>query len=83
MANRARCKQVTSAAGAAVATRAQALSPLSFHGIRAWYRQRAEQQAQEAKEAVRQQEVIISSPFVFATTPMSKLFRRHWQTTSD
>jgi len=43
--------------------------PLSFHGIRAWYRLRAEQQAQEAKEAVRQQKVIISSPFVFATTP--------------
>ncbi len=29
--------------------------PQSFHGIRAWYRLRAEQQAQEAKEAVRQQ----------------------------
>jgi hypothetical protein len=27
--------------------------PLSFHDIRAWYRLRAEQQAQEAKEAVR------------------------------
>jgi len=57
--------------------------PLSFHGIRAWYRLRAEQQAQEAKEAVRQQKVIISSPFVFATTPMSEFFRRHRQTTSD
>ncbi len=37
------------------------LPPLSFHGIRAWYRLRVEQQAQEAKEG--QQEVIISSPF--------------------
>jgi hypothetical protein len=83
VADRARCKQVTSAAGAAVVARAQALSPLSFHGIRAWYRQRAEQQAQEAKEAVRQQEVIISSPFMFATTPVSELFGRHWKTTSD
>jgi hypothetical protein len=59
------------------------LSPLSFHGIRAWYRLRAEQQAQEAKEAVRQQEVVISSPLVFATTPVSELFGRHRQTTSD
>jgi len=57
--------------------------PLSFHGIKAWYRLRAKQQAQEAKEAIRQQEVIISSPFVFATTPVSKLFGRHQQTTSD
>jgi hypothetical protein len=57
--------------------------PLSFHGIRAWYRLRVEQQAQEAKEAVRQQEVIISSPFVFATTPVSELFGRHRQRTSD
>ncbi len=57
--------------------------PLSFHGIRAWYRLRAEQQAQEAKEAIRQQEVIIFSPFVFATTPVSELFGRHRQTTSD
>jgi hypothetical protein len=60
------------------------LSPsLSFHGIKAWCRLRAEQQAQEAKEAVRQQEVIISSPFVFATTPVLKLFGKHRQTTSD
>jgi len=66
-----------------VFARAQVLSPLSFHGIKAWYRLRAEQQAQEAKEAVQQQEVIISSPFVFATTPMSELFGRHMQTTSD
>jgi len=57
--------------------------PLSFHGIRTWYKLRAKQQAQEAKEAVRQQEVIISSPFVFATTPVSELFGRHRQTTSD
>jgi hypothetical protein len=57
--------------------------PLSFHGIRAWYRLRAEQQAQEAKEAIQQQEVIISSPFMFATTPVSELFERHRQTTSD
>jgi len=66
-----------------VFARAQAFSPLSFHGIRAWYTLRAEQQAQEAKEAVRQQEVIISSPFVFATTPVLELFGRHWQTTLD
>ncbi len=32
-----------------VFARAQALSPLSFHGIRAWYRLKAEQQAQEVK----------------------------------
>jgi hypothetical protein len=57
--------------------------PLSFHGIRAWCRLRAEQQAQKAKEAVLQQEVIISSPFVFATTLVSELFGRHRQTTSD
>jgi len=57
--------------------------PLSFHGIRAWYRLRAEQQAQEAKEAVRQQEVINSSPFMFATTLVSELLGRHRQTTSD
>jgi hypothetical protein len=57
--------------------------PLSFHGIKAWYRLRAEQQAKEAKEAVRQQEVIISSPFMFTTTPVLELFGRHWQTTSD
>ncbi len=74
------------------------LPPLSFHGIRAWYRLRVEQQAQEAKEG--QQEVIISSPFVFATASVSgalreapandiesrsclELFGKHQQTTSD
>jgi hypothetical protein len=57
--------------------------PQSFHGIKAWYMLRAEQQAQEAKEAVRRQEVIILSPFMFTTTPMSELFERHRQTTSD
>ncbi len=57
--------------------------PLSFHGIRAWYKLKVEQQAQEAKEAVQQQEVIISSPFVFAITPVSELFGRHQQMTSD
>jgi hypothetical protein len=57
--------------------------PKSFHGIRAWNRLKAEQQAQEAKEAVRQQEVIISSPFVFTTTLVSELFGRHRQMTSD
>ncbi len=31
---------------------------------------------------IRQQEVIISSPFMFATTPVSELFGRHCQTTS-
>ncbi len=74
------------------------LPPLSFHGIRAWYRLRAEQQAQEAKEG--QQEVIISSPFVFAIASLSgalreaptndigsrsclELFGKHQRTTSD
>jgi hypothetical protein len=38
---------------------------------------RAEQQAQEAKEVVLRQEVIISSPFMFTTTPVLELFGRH------
>jgi hypothetical protein len=71
-------EDLLSSRGVCVFARAQ-----SFHGIRAWYRLKAEQQAQEAKEAIRRQEVIISSPFMFTTTPMSEHFGRHQQTTSD
>jgi hypothetical protein len=53
------------------------------HGIRAWYRLRVEQQAQEAKEVVQWQKVIIFSPFVFTTTPVLELFGRHQKMTLD
>jgi hypothetical protein len=76
-------EDLLSSRGVCVCKSSSYLPPQSFHGIRAWYRLRAEQQAKEAKEAVQQQEVIISSPFVFTTTPMSELFGKHRQTTSD
>jgi hypothetical protein len=77
-------EDLLSSRGVCVCLQEHKLSPpQSFHGIRAWYRLRAEQQAQKAKEVVRRQEVIISSPFVFTITPVSELFGRHWQTTSD
>ncbi len=45
-------EDLLSSRGVCVCKSSSSLPPLSFHGIRAWCRLRAEQQAQEAKEAV-------------------------------
>ncbi len=70
--------------GVCVFTRAQALSPpYLFMVLEPSIGKGLSNKHKQQKEAVRQQEVIISSPFVFTTTPVSELFGRHRQTTLD